>query len=126
MTCEIAVMNKRGLALAADSAVTIGDGEKIYHHGEKLFALSSGAPVGILIYGSAEIQMQDNQALWYQLPNVSGTDFRRKHLRASCETTYPRCPFWWTGHFRMWKSQLLAPYSCSSSLQRRTHISAAG
>jgi hypothetical protein len=55
MTCEIAVMNKRGLALAADSAVTIGEGEKIYHHAEKLFALPSGAPVGILIYGSAEI-----------------------------------------------------------------------
>jgi len=55
MTCEIAVMNKRGLALAADSAVTVGEGEKIYHHAEKLFALPSGAPVGIMIYGSAEI-----------------------------------------------------------------------
>jgi len=55
MTCEIAVMNKRGVALAADSAVTVGDGEKIYHHAEKLFSLRSGAPVGILIYGSAEI-----------------------------------------------------------------------
>lgn len=55
MTCEVAVMNKRGIALAADSAVTIGQGDKIYHHAEKLFPLRSDAPVGIMIYGSAEI-----------------------------------------------------------------------
>ena len=40
MTCEVAVMNKHGIALAADSAVTLGGGEKIYHGAEKLFALS--------------------------------------------------------------------------------------
>ena len=55
MTCEIAVMNKIGIALAADSAVTIGHGDKIYHHAEKLFPLRSAAPVGIMIYGYAEI-----------------------------------------------------------------------
>lgn len=55
MTCEVAVMNKRGIALATDSAVTIGRGDKIYHHAEKLFPLRSGAPVGIMLYGSAEI-----------------------------------------------------------------------
>ncbi len=55
MTCEIAVMNKRGIALAADTAVTLGDGIKIYHHSEKLFPLRFAAPVAILTYGSAEI-----------------------------------------------------------------------
>ncbi len=54
MSCEVAVMNKRGVALAADSAVTLG-GQKIYHTAEKLFQLSSGAPIGILTYGSADI-----------------------------------------------------------------------
>ena len=39
MTCEIAVMNKFGIALAADSAVTVGEGQKIYHHAQKLFQL---------------------------------------------------------------------------------------
>ena len=34
MTCEVAVMNKRGIALAADSAVTLGNGKKIYHTAE--------------------------------------------------------------------------------------------
>ena len=55
MTCEVAVMNKFGVALAADSAVTLGDGEKIYHHAQKLFALKPAIPIGIMIYGSAEL-----------------------------------------------------------------------
>jgi hypothetical protein len=32
MTCEVAVMNKHGVAVAADSAVTLGYGKKIYNH----------------------------------------------------------------------------------------------
>ncbi len=48
-------MNKRGVALAADSAVTLGDGYKVYHTAEKLFQLSSSAPVGVMTYGAAEI-----------------------------------------------------------------------
>jgi hypothetical protein len=55
MTCEVAVMNKLGIALAADSAVTVNDGEKVYHHVDKIFPLSSKPPVAVLIYGSAEI-----------------------------------------------------------------------
>src|SRR5579863_4077006 len=56
-------MNKRGVALAADSAVTLGDGEKVYLTAEKLFQLSpsvsvgvaSPLPVGIMTYGGADI-----------------------------------------------------------------------
>jgi hypothetical protein len=56
MTCEIIVMNKRGLALAADSAVTVGDREKIYHRAEKLFPLASiTTPVAIMTYGCADM-----------------------------------------------------------------------
>jgi hypothetical protein len=54
MTCEVAVMNKRGVALAADSAITLGE-RKIYHTAEKLFQLSRVAPVAILTYGSADM-----------------------------------------------------------------------
>jgi hypothetical protein len=54
MTCEVAVMNRRGIALATDSAVTLGEGEKIYHSAEKLFPLSLAAPVGIMTYGAAD------------------------------------------------------------------------
>jgi ATP-dependent protease HslVU (ClpYQ) peptidase subunit len=55
MTCEVAVMNKRGVALAADSAVTLGEGEKIFHTAEKLFQLSGAAPIGVMTCGSADI-----------------------------------------------------------------------
>ena len=53
MTAEIAVMNKHAVALAADSAVTLGQG-KIYNSANKLFALSMQAPVGMMIYSNAE------------------------------------------------------------------------
>ncbi len=58
MTAELIVMNKNGIALAADSAVTISVGgrtSKIYNSANKLFMLSKYHPVGIMIYGSAEI-----------------------------------------------------------------------
>lgn len=57
MTAEIAIMNKLGVALAADSAATIGyqSGNKIYNSADKLFILSAIHPVGIMIYGAAEL-----------------------------------------------------------------------
>jgi hypothetical protein len=55
MTCEVAVMNKHGIALAADSAVTLGAGEKIYHGADKLFQLSSSTSIGVLTYGNADL-----------------------------------------------------------------------
>lgn len=57
MTAEIAVMNKLGVALAADSAATISgtnSNKKTYNTVNKLFALSKYNPVGIMIYGKAE------------------------------------------------------------------------
>jgi hypothetical protein len=53
VTAEIAIMNKYGVALAADSAVTIAD-TKIYNT-NKLFMLSKYQPVGIMVYGNAEL-----------------------------------------------------------------------
>lgn len=52
MTAEIAVLNKYGIALAADSAVSIGT-RKIYNSANKLFALTKHYPVGVMIYGNA-------------------------------------------------------------------------
>jgi len=54
MTAEVAILNKYGVALAADSAVTIG-GRKIYNSANKLFALTKHHPVGIMIFGSAQL-----------------------------------------------------------------------
>ena len=48
MTVEIVVMNTRGIALATDSAVTIG-GRKVYNSTNKLFELTKEQPVGVMI-----------------------------------------------------------------------------
>lgn len=52
MTAEIAILNKHGVALAADSAVSIGS-KKIFNSANKLFALTKHHPVGIMVYGNA-------------------------------------------------------------------------
>jgi hypothetical protein len=55
MTAEIAIFNRSAVALAADSAVTIGDGGKIYNSANKLFTLSKYHPVGVMVYGRASV-----------------------------------------------------------------------
>jgi hypothetical protein len=57
MTAEIAILNRQGVALAADSAVTITHpgGHKIYNSVNKLFMLSKHAPVGVMIHGVADL-----------------------------------------------------------------------
>jgi hypothetical protein len=53
MTAEVVILNRTGVALAADSAVTIGD-SKVYNTVNKLFPLSKYHPIGVMIYGNAE------------------------------------------------------------------------
>jgi hypothetical protein len=56
MTAEIAILNTHGVAIAADSAITLHFSEneqKIYNSANKVFALSKYHPVGIMIYNSA-------------------------------------------------------------------------
>lgn len=55
MTTIVGVLNKRAVAIAADSAVTIGSTHKVMNTGNKIFALSKHAPVGIAIYGNADM-----------------------------------------------------------------------
>jgi len=57
MTAEVVLMNKQAVALAADSAATVRvrAGEKISNYSNKLFTLSKWQPVGVMVYGSAEI-----------------------------------------------------------------------
>ncbi len=58
MTCEVAVMNKYAVVIAADSAVTTSSGngnERYSKGGNKIFQLSRVEPVGGMIYGSATL-----------------------------------------------------------------------
>lgn len=55
MTAVVGILNKEAVAIAADSAVTIGNaqGRKIFNRANKIFALSKHQPVGIMLYNSA-------------------------------------------------------------------------
>ena len=53
MTAIVGFMNKRGVAVAADSAVTLGNTHKVVNSGNKIFTLSKYAPVGVTTYGNA-------------------------------------------------------------------------
>ena len=52
MTAEIVLMNPMAVALAADSAVSVGVAKE-YQSANKLFQLRVDQPVGIMIYGNA-------------------------------------------------------------------------
>lgn len=53
MTAEIAIVNQSAVALAADSAVTVGK-DRVWKSSNKLFPLSPVNDIGIMIYGSAD------------------------------------------------------------------------
>ena len=56
MTAEVVIMNREGIALAADSAVSTNyeAGNKIFTSANKLFVLSKYDPIAIMIYGRAD------------------------------------------------------------------------
>ncbi len=61
MTAEIAVLNKFGISIAADSAVTVEtyhDGEikkKVYNSANKIFTVSKHAPVAVMFYNTVTL-----------------------------------------------------------------------
>lgn len=61
VTAEIAVANRWGIAIAADSAVTVehwhknGSQEKVYNSANKIFTLSKWHPVGVMIFNTTTL-----------------------------------------------------------------------
>ncbi|MCH4099142.1 MAG: hypothetical protein LKF06_00715 [Prevotella sp.] len=53
MTSIVAVLNKHAVAIAADSAVTMGNTHKVVNSANKIFTLSKYHPVAVMIYGNA-------------------------------------------------------------------------
>ncbi|WP_296873205.1 hypothetical protein [uncultured Methanobrevibacter sp.] len=54
MTAIVGVLNKHGIAIAADSAVTMGDTHKVVNSGNKIFTLSYHNPIAIMTYNAAD------------------------------------------------------------------------
>ncbi|MCP9630811.1 hypothetical protein NML43_27295 [Rhodopseudomonas palustris] len=76
MTAEIAILNKSAIALAADSAVTIGTGdheEKTYDSADKLFELCRDNPIGIMIYNGLSFAETPLQSLIKRFRNSCGS-----------------------------------------------------
>lgn len=78
MTAEVSVMNKSGVALAADSKATVRIQGTIKTHdtANKLFTLSKYHPVGIMINGSAEFM----QTPWETLIKIYRDKLKEKCL----------------------------------------------
>ena len=55
MSAGICILNKNAIAMAADSAVTIGNHLAVHNSANKLFSMSRIAPVGAIIYSSTSL-----------------------------------------------------------------------
>lgn len=80
MTAVIGILNKQGITMAADSAVTVtgGNRKKIYNTANKLFTLSKHHPVGIMIY---------NNSSFMSTPWEIIIKLYRKNLKEKCFDT---------------------------------------
>ncbi|WP_207382391.1 hypothetical protein [Nitrobacter sp. Nb-311A] len=75
MTAEIAILNKSAIALAADSAVTIGTSDqedKTYDSADKLFELCRHDPIGIMVYNGLSFAEAPLQSLIKRFRNECG------------------------------------------------------
>lgn len=53
MTALVGVLNKHAVAIAADSAVTMGNTHKVVNSANKIFTLSKYHPVAVMTYSNA-------------------------------------------------------------------------
>lgn len=90
MSAEVILMNKNGIAIAADSAVTIGNKTKIYNTADKMFMISKYAPIGILIYNSSSIMGIQLELIIKQYRNRLG-DRTFKTLKEYCDDFMEYC-----------------------------------
>ncbi|WP_339701580.1 hypothetical protein [Algoriphagus aquimarinus] len=78
MTAVVGVLNKQAVAIAADSAVTIGNGTgtgtKIFNRANKIFTLSKYHPVGIMIYNEGSFM----ETPWETIIKVYRKEINRK------------------------------------------------
>ena len=78
MTSEIAVLNQKAVALAADSAVTLVDGGLVAVRNDqrKLFNLVEGRPIGLMFFGVADMMGHP----WDQLIEHYQTKVKPQHF----------------------------------------------
>ena len=101
MTSEIAVLNQKAVALAADSAVTLVDGGLVAVRNDqrKLFNLVEGRPIGLMFFGVADVmghpwdQLIEHYQAKVKPPNLAHvTDYATSFLGSldNLEEFFPR------------------------------------
>ena len=76
MTAEVALLNKLGIALAADSAVTISEGSdsrKVFNTADKLFELSRNQPIACMVFSNLQFVQAPLQVLIKEFRAQCGT-----------------------------------------------------
>lgn len=73
MTAEVGILNKQGIVLAADSAVTIG-GNRVYNTTNKLFTLGPNHFIGLMVYGNAEFMNHPWSTIFEAFGRSIGSD----------------------------------------------------
>lgn len=85
MTAEVCVMNSIGVALAADSAVTItntaGKAPKIFTSADKIFEISEDEPIGVMVYGGSSFVGLP----WEVIIKTFRTDMKGRHFKSVSE-----------------------------------------
>lgn len=79
MTAEIGILNKQGVVIAADSAVTVG-GQKVYNTSNKMFTLGQKHFVGLMTFGNAEFMSVPWQIIFRRFGKNIG-DERLTHMK---------------------------------------------
>ena len=72
MTAEVAILNKLGVALAADSAVTISEGtdsRKVFNTADKLFQLSRKQSIACMVFSNLQFMQAPLQVLIKEFRN---------------------------------------------------------
>ena len=77
MTAIVGILNRRGIAIAADSASTINTdkGRKVLNTETKIFQLSKQHPVAVMIYGKAEFALAEELGIIYEVKEEQGINF---------------------------------------------------
>ena len=111
MTAIVGILNRQGIAFAADSAatLTVSSTHKITNHANKLFELSKIEPVGIAMYGNMEFM----NLSWEQIIKM----YRKK--LADKKFDYLKE---YADDFFTYVRDLMAPYRDNNYTQNQIHF----
>lgn len=74
MTAEIAIINRQAIALAADSAVTVGR-KRVWKNTNKLFSLGPANDIGVMVYNTGDFLGVSWEVIVKEFRRTNNTQF---------------------------------------------------